>query len=102
MSIQKESYYRLVKISELSSVNRNSFIQLVGSITSVDEENKKIVIDDSFAKHTIELGSGIEQTYKPGQVVKVFGNWDGIKLSVSKILQWIIPSEKVPILFKEY
>lgn len=102
MSIQKESYYRLVKISELSTVNRNSFIQLAGSITSIDEENKKIVIDDSFAKHTIELGTGIEQSFKPGQVVKVFGNWDGIKLSVEKILPWTIPADKIPILFKEY
>ena len=101
MSIQKESYYRLVKISELSTVNRNTFIQLVGNITMVDDNTNKIIIDDSFGKHTIELGS-VEHTFKTGQVVRVFGNWDGIKLSIEKILQWNIQPDKIPILFNEY
>ncbi len=102
MSIQKESYYRLVKISELSTVNRNTFIQLVGNVTMVDEKNNKIIIDDSFGKHTIELGTTVEELFKTGQVVRVFGNWDGIKLSIEKILVWNIAPEKIPILFTEY
>ena len=102
MSIQKESYFRLVKISELSTVNRNTFIQLVGNVTMVDEKNNQITIDDSFGKHTIELGTTVEESFKIGQVVRVFGNWDGIKLGIEKILVWNIEPEKIPILFTAY
>ena len=99
MSITKDSYYKLVKISELPTVNRNTFIQLVGNIIHIDDQN--IQIDDSFGKHTIEIGKTVDISVKLGQVLRVFGNWDGIRLSIEKILEWNIAPDKIPILFSE-
>ena len=100
MSIQKESYYKLVKINELSTVNRNTFIQIIGKITLFDEKNQKIILDDGFGKHTIELQPSTSNTFKAGQVIRVFGNWDGIKISIEKIIEWNIDPSKIAILFK--
>ena len=99
MSIQRESYYRLVRIKDLPTLNRNTFIQIVGSITHIDDQN--IQIDDTFGKHTIEIDRTAEISVKLNQVLRVFGNWDGIRLGIEKILEWNITPEKIPILFSE-
>ena len=100
MSIQKESYYKLVKINDLSTVNRNTFIQIIGNITVFDEKNHKVVIDDGFGKHTIEIGSNVNIPFRIGQVIRVFGNWDGIKISIDQILEWSIDPNKITLLFQ--
>ena len=100
MSIQKESYYKLVKISDLAMVNRNTFVQIIGKITLIDDT--KMQINDSFGTHTIEIGKNPDISFKPNSVIRVFGNWDGIKIFVEKILDWNIAPDKIPILFTSY
>lgn len=101
MSIQPESYYKLVKISDLPTLNRNTLVQLVGQITLYDESEKKIQFDDTYGKHTIELGKSLDIALQEGKVIRIFGNWDGIKISVEKILEWDIVTEKLPVLFSD-
>ena len=99
MSVIKESYYKLVKISDLTAVNRNTFIQIIGKIILYDKTNEKIQIYDSFGTHTIDLGKNKDFNGAAGQVIRVFGNYDGIKIIVEKIIDWSIPPEKIAILF---
>ena len=97
MSIQKDVFYRLVKISDLATLNRNTFVQIIGKITLLD--GTKVQIDDSFSKHTIELGERNDSFIQLGRLIRVFGNWDGIKMTIEKILELNIDSDKIPILF---
>lgn len=99
MSISKETFYKLVKITELSTLNRNSFIQIIGKIILFDETNNRLQIDDTFGQLTIEIGKNKDFTAKKGQVIRVYGTFDGIKMSIEKIIDWSIEPEKIPILF---
>ena len=99
MSITRETNYKLVKLNELPTLNRNTFIQIVGLVSLYDEHVQQIQLDDSFGKISIELGKAPEFTIAKNKVVRIFGNWDGIKISVEKVLEWDILPEKLPILF---
>lgn len=99
MSITPETYHKLVKISELSTLNRNTSIQLVGVVSLYDEQNLKIHLNDTFGDLFIDLGKTPEIPLTQGKVVRVFGNWDSIGITVEKILEWDIVPEKIPILF---
>lgn len=101
MSISKESYFKLVKLSELSNLNRNTSIQVIGKIISYDESNQKLQIDDSFGSLSIDIGKKPDFTLKVGQVIRIFGSYDGIKILIEKIIDWAIDPEKIPILFSE-
>ena len=100
MSIQKESYYKLVKIPDLATLNRNTFVQIIGKITHID--NNKLQINDSFGTHTIEIAKNTDISFKTNAVIRVFGYWDGIKIIVEKIIDWNIAPDKIPILFTSY
>ena len=99
MSITKESYFKLVKLSELSKLNRNTSIQVIGKILSYDKMNQKLQIDDTFSTLSIDIGKKLDITLKVGQVIRAFGSYDGIKILIEKIIDWPIEPEKIPILF---
>lgn len=99
MSIKNESYYKLVKIPDLATLNRNTLVLIAGIISSYDENNKKIILDDGFGKHTIEVTESNQGKFSEGKVVKAFGRWDGIKITFEKILEWNILPDKLHILF---
>lgn len=100
MSIQKESFYKLVKIPDLATLNRNTFVQIIGKITHIDDN--QVQISDSYGTHTIEIGTKTDISFNMNGVIRVFGNWDGIKITVEKIMDWKIDPAKIPILFTNY
>ena len=99
MSLQKEPFYKMTKISDLSKVMKNSPIQIIGIVKNYSSAEKKLILDDLTGVHTIFVPDKIAPIkYQDGMVVRIFGKWDGIKLSlIDQILEWNIEPDKIPL-----
>ena len=94
--MNKEPFYRLVKINELSKIEKNSLIQIVGSIENIGDE-KSIVLNDGDSNISLKIKDD-DVILALQEIIRVFGRWDGIKIEVEKVLKWKIPKEKLQFL----
>ena len=96
MSINKEPYYQLVKIGELSKISSGTLVQMVGNIDKVIEDTKTLIIIDETGTHSLKVSNRNDLTnHKENSVVRVFGRWNGLEISIEKLLEWDIPKDKM-------
>ena len=95
MSINTEPYFKLVKIDELSKIPKASQIQLVAKIEKIMDSNT-LILNDGTGNYSLKNVQ--TDKYNVDHVIRVFGKWNGIDITVDKILDWDIPKEKLNLL----
>lgn len=96
MSLNKEPFYKLVKIGELSQVSKSSMIQFVGMIDNYDSNSNTITLNDQTGNYSLKLPDQFKDM-SDKKVLRIFGRWDGINVTVENILEWNIPKEKLSL-----
>ena len=97
MDIEQLEFYHLLAIEELTKSSINQKVQVIGKVEQFTSNTNRIVFTDASGSYTLfyEL-----KDLSLGDVIRVYGTWDGIQLKPDKLLHWEIDSKNIPRLFK--
>lgn len=99
LNIYQPEFYSKITIQNLSQAPINQKVQIIGQIKEISDE--RITIDDKTGQTSLFIGK-IEMInknkLKTGNIIRIFGIWNGIELKIDKILEWNIPFDKLSLL----